>query len=41
MFELYAGKSDMGLTKIGNEIKPYKRFYTADQYTPFLLKNKL
>jgi hypothetical protein len=38
-FEIYA-TSDMGLSKIGDEIKAYKKTYTAADLTPFLYKNK-
>lgn len=38
MFELYAS-SDMGMTRVGNDIKAYKKTYTAKDYTPFLFKN--
>ena len=38
-FELYAS-SDMGMVKVGNEIKTYKKTYTAADYTPFLYKSK-
>jgi hypothetical protein len=30
----------MGLTKIGNNIKSYKKSYTAKDYTPWLFKNE-
>jgi hypothetical protein len=38
-FTLYSS-SDMGLSKVGNEIKPYKKSYSAADYTPFLYKGK-
>jgi len=39
-FHLYSS-SDMGLSKVGNEIKAYKKSYTAADYTPFLYKSKV
>lgn len=38
-FTLYSS-SDMGLSKVGNEIKPYKKSFTSADYTPFLYKGK-
>lgn len=38
-FELYAS-SDMGLSKVGSDIKAYKTQYSAADYTPFLYKGK-
>lgn len=39
-FELYAANSDMGFAKVGNSIKAYKKFFTAEDYTPFLFSGK-
>jgi hypothetical protein len=25
-----------GLLRVGNEIKPYRRYFTAAEYTPFI-----
>ena len=39
-FELYATK-EMGLAKVGNEIKTYKKTWSAHDYTPFLFNKNL
>lgn len=33
--EAYKGRFE-GLLRVGNEIKPYRRYYTAAEATPFL-----
>ena len=38
-FQLYSS-SDMGLSKVGDSIKAYKKSFTAADYTPFLYKGK-
>lgn len=38
-FSLYQSEN-MGLTKVGGEIKPFKKTYSAKDYTPFLYKSK-
>lgn len=38
-FEIYESK-EVGITKIGNEIKTYKRQMSAKDYTPWLFRNE-
>jgi hypothetical protein len=38
-FELY-GSHEVGITRLGNEIKTYKKTYTAKDYTPWLFKTE-
>ena len=33
--EAYMGRYQ-GLLRVGNEIKPYRRYFTAAEYTPFI-----
>lgn len=39
-FQLYSSNSDMGLSRVGDNIKAYKKSFTAADYTPFLYKGK-
>lgn len=38
-FELYAS-SDMGMTRVENDIKTFKKTWSAADYTPFLYNKK-
>jgi len=37
-FEMYSSK-EIGLTRLGNEIKTYKKSFSSMDYTPWLYKN--
>lgn len=38
---LYDTLQSTGFTKIGNEIKTYQKFFSSNDYTPFLARGKL
>jgi carboxypeptidase C (cathepsin A) len=31
---------NFGMAKVGNELKPYKKYYTAEDYTPWIYENR-
>ena len=37
-FQMYESK-EMGLSKVGNELKAYKKGYTSQEYTPWLYRH--
>ena len=35
---MYSG-DNFGISKVGNEMNPYKKYYTAADYTPWVYSN--